>query len=197
MMPPGLQAILLAAGGSSRFGSPKQLAHVHGRPMLSHAITTLLQLGRPDSIIVVLGANADVLEPLASAAGVTSVVNPGYAQGVAGSIRAGMAALRPDCRGVLIALADQVGVTADDLRRLVNRWLQRPEGIAAALYSDVAGAPAIFPAALIDELAALQGDRGARDLLRRHPDQVSTLAMPNAAADVDTPADLAGVVQRD
>ena len=96
-----------------------------------------------------------------------------------------------DARGAPIALADQVAVTADDLRRLVTRWEQRPDRIVAAQYAGTTGVPAIFPVDLFGELAELQGDRGARALLSRYADRVVAVPMPSAAQDVDTPADFA------
>jgi molybdenum cofactor cytidylyltransferase len=90
----------------------------------------------------------------------------------------------------LIALADQVAVTADDLRLLVARWEQQPDRIVAALYDDTIGVPAIFPADLFRELAELQGDRGARVVLLRYPERVIGVPMPSAAQDIDTPGDL-------
>jgi molybdenum cofactor cytidylyltransferase len=194
MTPPDLQMVLLAAGSSTRFGSPKLLADVHGRPMLAAAVDTLLALGHRDSIVVVLGAHAVELEPLLREAAVRSVFNADFEQGMSSSIRAGLSALRPDCRGVLVVLADQVAVTSDDLRRLVARWQEQPDRIAVARYDHVAGVPAIFPAALFDELAALEGDRGARELLKRFAGQVVPVHMPSAAVDVDTPADLANAL---
>jgi molybdenum cofactor cytidylyltransferase len=191
MTPPDLQMVLLAAGSSTRFGSPKLLADVHGQPMLATAIDTLLALGHSDSIVVVIGAHAVELEPLVREAAVKSVFNAEFEQGMSSSIRTGLSAVRPDCRGVLIALADQVAVTSADLRQLVARWQELPDRIAAARYAHVTGVPAIFPAALFDELAALQGDSGARKLLKRFAEQVVTVHMPSAAVDVDTPADLA------
>jgi molybdenum cofactor cytidylyltransferase len=189
MTPPDLQVILLAAGSASRFGSPKLLAEIHGRPQLVRAIETLLEVVSRDQLIVVLGADADRLEPLVRQAKV--VFNPEHAKGMATSIRAGVTSVPSNCRGVLIALADQVAVTPDDLRRLIECWNDQPHRIAAAWYGDVAGVPAIFPAALFGELAKLQGDRGARELLRRLVGQVVTVAMPSAVVDVDTQADLA------
>jgi molybdenum cofactor cytidylyltransferase len=183
--------VLLAAGSSSRFGSPKQLAAVGGRPMLVRVLDALLELEGRDAIAVVLGANADRLGPLVRHESVNVVLNPDYAQGMAGSIRAGLAAAPADSRGVLIALADQVAVTSDDLRQLVICWQQRPDRIVAAQYTGTTGAPAIFPSELFGELAALQGDRGARALLSLHADRVVAVPMPSAALDVDTPADLA------
>jgi molybdenum cofactor cytidylyltransferase len=191
MTPPDLQVILLAAGSASRFGSPKLLAEIQGRPLLVRAIETLLEVVARDQLVVVLGADAERLEPLVRQAKVEVVFNPEHAKGMATSIRAGVTSVPSNCRGVLIALADQVAVTPDDLRRLIECWNDQPHRIAAAWYGDVAGVPAIFPAALFGELAKLQGDRGARELLRRLVGQVVTVAMPSAVVDVDTQADLA------
>jgi molybdenum cofactor cytidylyltransferase len=167
---------------------------VHGRPMLVRALDTLLDVAREDRIVVVLGANADRLEPLVRGVRVSVVINRGHADGMASSIRTGLASVPPDCPGVMIALADQVSVTPGDLRRLVDAWRENPERVAAARYGDSVGVPAIFPAAMFDQLEKLQGDRGARDLLRREAGQVTGVPMPTAAVDVDTPADLAAVV---
>ena len=175
---------------SSRFGSPKQLADVHGKPMLTYALSTILELGSQVSITVVLGANADRLEPLVRKTSVNSVINEHHEQGVASSIHAGLSVMPPNTSAVLIALADQVAVTSDDLRRLVDGWQERPDCIVAARYADAIGAPAIFPASLFAELAALEGDRGAQVLLRRHAARVVTISMPAAALDIDTPGDL-------
>jgi CTP:molybdopterin cytidylyltransferase MocA/xanthine/CO dehydrogenase XdhC/CoxF family maturation factor len=185
-----LHLMLLAAGSSSRFGSPKQLADIAGRPMLARALDTLLQLERRHPVAVVLGANAELLEPLVRDVPVTVAFNPDHASGMASSIRVGLAHAPPDARGVLIALADQVAVTTDDLRRLIARWEQQPERIVAAHYADTTGVPAIFPADLFPELSELQGDRGARAVLARYPGRVTGVAMPSAARDIDTSADL-------
>jgi CTP:molybdopterin cytidylyltransferase MocA len=189
-----LCVILLAAGSASRFGSPKLLADVHGRPMLVRAIETLLEVARQDRIVVVLGANADRLEPLVRGVRVCAVINRDHADGMASSIRTGLTSVPSDSPGVLIALADQLAVTPGDLRRLVEAWREHPERVAAARHGEAVGVPAIFPAPMFDQLAQLQGDRGARDLLKREAGHVTGVPMPTAAVDVDTPADLAAVV---
>jgi molybdenum cofactor cytidylyltransferase len=182
--------MLLAAGSSSRFGSPKQLADIAGRPMLARVLDTMTQLERRHAVTVVLGANAGRLEPLVRAASAHVAFNPDHASGMASSIRVGLAQAPVDARGALIALADQVAVTADDLRQLVALWEQQPDRIVAAQYAGTTGVPAIFPVDLFAELAELQGDRGARAVLARHPQRVIGLPMPSAARDIDTPADL-------
>ena len=139
---------------------------------------------------VVLGANAARLESLMHQVPATAVLNPDYEQGIASSIRTGLTHVPASARGVLIVLADQVAVTVEDLRGLVARWERQPDRIVAAEYGETTGAPAIFPSDLFPELAALQGDRGARVLLSRHPERVVAVPMPSAAIDVDTPADL-------
>lgn len=186
----GLRVILLAAGGATRFGSPKLLAPWRGRPMLVHTIDTLLEVAPRDRLVVVLGADADRLEPLVRQAGVSIVPNPDHASGMASSLRAGLSTVPPDCPAVLLALADQVAITSDDLRRLIDHWLQQPARAAAAGYDGVVGVPAIFPATMFEELREVTGDRGAREVLRRRAGQVDVVAMPAAALDVDTPADL-------
>ena len=185
-----LHVMLLAAGRSSRFGSPKQLANIAGRPMLARTLDTVLQLERRHPVTVVLGADFERIEPLVRDASAQVAFNPDHAQGMASSIRVGLAQAPFDARGTLIALADQVAVTADDLRQLVARWEQQPDRIVAALYEDTIGVPAIFPADLFRELAELRGDRGARVLLSRYPERVISVPMPSAAQDIDTPGDL-------
>jgi len=185
-----LHVMLLAAGSSSRFGSPKQLVDIAGRPMLARTLDTVMQLERRHSVTVVLGADAELLEPMVRNVSAHVAFNPDHAQGMASSIRAGLAHAPFDARGALITLADQVAVTSDDLRQLVARWEQQPDRIVAALYDDTIGVPAIFPADLFRELAELQGDRGARVLLSRYPERVVGVPMPSAAQDIDTPEDL-------
>jgi CTP:molybdopterin cytidylyltransferase MocA len=160
--------------------------------MLARTLDTVLQLERRHPVTVVLGADIERLEPLVRDASATVAFNPDHAQGIASSIRVGLAQAPCDARGALIALADQVAVTADDLRRLVSRWEQQPDHIVAALYDGTIGVPAIFPADLFPELAELQGDRGARALLSHYRERVIGVPMPSAAQDIDTPGDLPG-----
>jgi CTP:molybdopterin cytidylyltransferase MocA len=185
----GLYAVVLAAGPSQRFGSAKQLVRVAGRPLLHTAVTRAAEV-TGHSLIVVLGARASELAPLLKHSPGAVIVNQQWREGLASSIRAGVARLPSTCRGVLLMLADQPAVTADDLKRLAGSWRRQPQHIAAALYSGTTGAPAIFPRTLFRELAMLRGDVGARPLLRRNADRLVRVPMPSAALDVDTPEDL-------
>jgi len=185
----GLYAVVLAAGASTRFGSAKQLVRVGGRPLLHTAVTRAAEV-TGNALIVVLGAGAAQLAPLLKHSPGSVVVNRAWREGLASSIRAGIARLPPTCGGVLLLLADQAAVSADDLRRLVGTWRKQPQCIAAARDAGISGTPAIFPRSVFRELAELRGDRGARVLLQRNRDRVVRVPMPSAAVDVDTPEDL-------
>jgi molybdenum cofactor cytidylyltransferase len=184
-----LHAVVLAAGPSTRFGSAKQLVRVGGRPLLHTAVTRAAEV-TGNALIVVLGAGAAELAPLLKHSPGSVVVNHEWREGLASSIRAGVARLPAACSGVMLVLADQAAVSADDLRRLAGSWRKQPQYIAAAMYAGTCGAPAIFPRSAFRELSELRGDAGARMLLRRNADRMVRVPMPSAALDVDTPEDL-------
>ncbi len=184
-----LYAIVLAAGASTRFGSPKQLVRIGGRPLL-HTMVSRTADVTGNALIVVLGAGAGELAPLLRHSPGSVVINRHWREGIASSIRLGVARLPATCTGVMLVLADQAAVTRDDLRRLAGTWRRRPTLIAAALYAGTTGAPAIFPRSSFPALAALRGDSGARVLLRRSADRVVRVPMPSAELDLDTPEDL-------
>jgi molybdenum cofactor cytidylyltransferase len=185
----GLYTIVLAAGASTRFGSAKQLVRVAGRPLLHTAVTRAAEV-TGNALIVVLGSGAAQLAPLLKHSPGSVVINHEWREGLASSIRTGVARLPAACGAVMLLLADQAAVTADDLRRLAGSWRKQPQHIAAALYAGSCGAPAIFPRSSFRALTELRGDTGARALILRNPDRVVRVPMPSAAIDVDTPEDL-------
>ena len=185
----GLHAIVLAAGASTRFGSPKQLVRVAGRPLLHSALARAADVAG-SAVSVVLGAHAAELTPLLTHSQALIVINRDWREGIASSIRAGVSRLPPSCNAVLLMLADQAAVTAEDLKRLVSAWRRQPDYIVAARYGMTTGVPAVFPRSVFADLAALRGDTGARALLQRNPDRVVRVPMASAAIDIDTPEDL-------
>lgn len=182
--------IILAAGASTRLGQPKQLVKLGGRPILHRVISAAAQVVGQD-LTVVVGAHAKDMTYFLSRTSASWVVNQQWEEGISSSIRAGLAVLPPACEAVLILLGDQVGVTADDLKRLVNAWKGNDGAIVASVYAGHVGVPAIFPHAYFAELAALRGDRGARAILERNRDRLVRVPMPSAVIDLDTPEDLA------
>jgi CTP:molybdopterin cytidylyltransferase MocA len=185
----GLHAIVLAAGAATRFGSAKQLVRVAGRPLLHTAVARAVDVAG-SAVTVVLGARAAELAPLLTHSPASVVINRDWREGLASSIRAGVARMPSGCTAVLLLLADQAAVSAEDLKRLAGVWRRQPEYIAAARYGVTTGVPAIFPRSLFLELSSLRGDVGARQLLQRNPDRVVRVPMPSAAIDIDTPEDL-------
>jgi molybdenum cofactor cytidylyltransferase len=186
--------LLLAAGGSTRMGRPKQLLEYHGRPLLRHSVEQALG-SRCRPIIVVLGADAEACRAAIRDLPVAIAMNENWAQGMGSSIRAGMAAMPDDADAVVIALCDQPLISSAFLDSLV--WRHRREGAAmvAAAYDDRPGVPALFGRTQFPKLAALDGQAGAKALLQGAGSELLTIPAPQAAIDVDTPDDYARLLR--
>ena len=184
-----IHVVVLAAGASTRFGATKQLVRVSGRPLMHTVVSRAVELAG-HSVTVVLGAHAGELAPLLKHSPASVAVNREWSEGIASSIREGVAHTPATADGVMIVLADQAAVTTEDLRRLATAWRRNPSSIVAAQYAGGSGVPAIFPRWCFRELNELRGDRGAQSLLQRHLDRVVRLPMPSAELDIDRPEDL-------
>jgi len=185
-----LAGLVLAAGGSSRLGQPKQLYEWRGTPLVCRAVEACLEVCGA-GVVVVTGAHAHEVEARLESYPVQIVRNSGWKTGMAGSLQAGIQKLRGSSfSGVLISLCDQPRLDSGDLASLANVWQTSPELPAAARYKGIIGVPAIFPGDYLDSLLNLQGDQGARSLLSACA-SVSSVEMPAAAFDIDTVADLA------
>lgn len=184
-----IYAIILAAGNSSRFGSPKQLLKLDTRTMLQNTIL-LAQSILPERVIVILGAEASTIMATLSEDSLRIIENPDWQQGMSSSIRTGVGALPSSCAAALILLCDQPLLNQNSIALLLNTWRKNPEQIVVSRYHDTFGVPAIFPAKYFTSLLALAGDKGAKHLLMQHQDHMLTVPVPEAAADIDTPQDL-------
>ena len=184
-----LQIIVLAAGASTRFGSPKQLAPVQGVPLLQLVLSRATAVAG-HAVTVVLGAHAAEIAPALGRLPVSLVVNREWSEGMAASIRAGVLSLPGSCAAALLLLADQAAVTGADLQRLADAWRRSPRAIVAAQYSGGHGVPAVFPRAEFPALLRLRGELGADALLRSPAVELIGVSMPSAATDIDRPGDL-------
>jgi molybdenum cofactor cytidylyltransferase len=179
--------VLLAAGGSTRMGSPKQLLSYEGRPLLRHAAETALETScRP--VIVVLGSASLLIKEALVGLPVNIVVNRDWERGMGTSIHAGVqvaAAARADA--LILGLADQPMVTSAILQRLINEHERSGQPIIASSYAGTAGVPAFFARGFFDALLHLKPDQGCKGLILGHSDITQLLACPQAEIDVDTP----------
>lgn len=193
--PPKIGAILLAAGGSSRLGRPKQLLEFQGKTLLRHAAETLVK-SNCDPIVVVLGAETVGSRAELSGLDVSICINDNWQTGMSSSIRSGISdllKLEPDLDAVMITLCDQPKVTADKINLFVNAFLDGRGPIVAAQYGETLGVPALFSRDLFAELLELDGDKGARDLIRKGT-YVASIDLDEAAFDIDTITDAEGLI---
>jgi CTP:molybdopterin cytidylyltransferase MocA len=186
-----LACILLAAGASRRLGRPKQLVRHRGRPLLMLAAKAARRTLPRSPLVVVLGAEPARLRLVLARARwrARAVVNARWREGMATSLRAGLAALGRRVQAALVLTVDQPAVDAAALARLVRAWRRKPGIPAAARYEGRPGVPAVLPRRYWRAVKSLRGDEGARALLRGNA-AITLVDMPEAALDVDTPADL-------
>ncbi len=181
--------IVLAAGGSSRLGRPKQLEALGGATLVERAVDAALGCGASE-VVVVLGAEAEGVGKVLRSRPVRLTVNPEWQDGLGGSIAHGVSALPPGMDAVVLALADQPFVTSGHLRRLV----ETPGEVVATEWDGGYGSPCLFESSHFAELASLKGDRGAKALVDRYG--AARVRLDTAALDVDTPDDLAAAERR-
>jgi CTP:molybdopterin cytidylyltransferase MocA len=189
-------ALVLAAGASSRFGSPKALAAFEGRPLLEHVLDAVREAGI-EEIVVVLGHAAEEIEEGIEWLSERRVRNPDPRH-LASSLQVGIAAIaeiEPPVRGVVIALGDQPLTRPEVIRALVGAARTTDRPVVVPHYADGGGANPVFVRAsafeLVDEAV---GDRGLGPILAEDPEQVLEVVVSGSNPDVDTPADLAELV---
>jgi molybdenum cofactor cytidylyltransferase len=184
--------LLLAAGGSSRLGSPKQLLKFEGKSLIRRAAETLVD-SACDPVVVVLGAELDQSEAEIGDLFLTIYVNEEWQTGMSSSIRSGLAELlriEPDLAAVVITLCDQPHITSDNIDQIIAEFHASRGPIISAEYGGTSGVPALFTSEIFPELYQLEGDTGARQVIRKQPNRVRTIRIENAAIDVDTASDV-------
>jgi molybdenum cofactor cytidylyltransferase len=177
-------AVVLAAGGSTRLGEPKQLVIVGGETLVERAVRAARDAGC-EPVVVVLGAEEERIRERCNLAGAVVLVNEAWEEGMASSIRVGVGA-SGGADGVLLMTCDQPAVTAAHLLAVMAAG-----EVTASAYAGRRGVPAFFPAAIFPALLELRGDVGARELLLG----AATVDLVGGDLDVDTEADRAAAVK--
>jgi len=182
--------ILLAAGASLRLGKAKQLLKFQNQTLLRRSVETALKVS--DKIVVTLGARSEILRMEIENLPVSIAENKDWKTGMGGSVKIGLEKLletNENLEGVIIMVCDQPFVNADLLKAISVEFEKTNVPIIASEYENVRGVPALFSAKLFPELLALESKHGAKYLIKKYRQQVTSVSFPEGAFDIDTPED--------
>lgn len=184
-------AVVLAGGGSARFGSPKQLAPWGESTFIEQVVDTALA-SRARPVIVVLGAAAEDCRRRLGDRPVTVVVNERWPEGQSTSLKAGLAALPPEVGAALFPLVDQPAIPPPVLDALIERYRRTLAPIVWPEFEGQRGNPVLFDRALFAEMGQISGDTGARPVLHRWQASAERVAVaePGILQDFDRPEDV-------
>lgn len=184
-------AIILAAGQSSRLGEPKQLLKYQNTTLLQYAIYIAKQ-SVVQSVIVVLGSNADIILNEIDPAGIHIVKNDHWQSGMASTIRCGVQSLQrldSNIDAAILMVCDQPFVTPDLLNSLMEKQKETRKPIIASQYGGTIGTPALFHHRFFSELINLEGDAGAKKIMTQNDNLLATVPFPQGSIDIDTKDD--------
>ncbi|RYJ37617.1 MobA-like protein [Flavobacterium anhuiense] len=183
--------IILAAGNSSRLGRPKQLLKHKESTLLKNTISEALKI-QNSFLIVVTGANHDVIEKGINLPEIKLSFNSEWVSGMSSSIVKGITELmllNPDCEQCILSVCDQPFVTSSVFENLINQSKRTEKGIAASAYAETLGTPALFHQKYFEELLKLKGREGAKKLIKKYADDVVSVPFEKGNIDIDTEED--------
>ena len=188
--------VLLAAGGSGRMGTPKQLLPFGGKPLVRHCAEVALAAFQP--VIAVVGASAAEVEAALAGLPVQVVHNALWEHGVGTSIHAGVRrAAELDLEGVVLLPADQPLVTAEHLRGLQEKQGTSGKPIVASRYAGTVGVPVLFSRQYFPHLLRLVPGQGCKGILMSNKKDALLVDCQAAEFDIDTPDDYASLASND
>jgi CTP:molybdopterin cytidylyltransferase MocA len=197
MEKPGITAIILAAGYSSRMGVFKPLLDLGGRPVVTRIVETCRQAGI-NEVIVVAGYRKELIIPVIEGAGARAAVNEKYEEGMFSSVIAGISAMESEPQGFLVLPADIPLVRAATIRSLVSRFMEGKNRILAPSFRGSKGHPPLISAELKEELTGYAGENGLKGALEQLKSDIMKVEVPdgNILFDVDDPADYGEMKER-
>jgi molybdenum cofactor cytidylyltransferase len=192
-----IAAIVPAAGMSTRMGRNKLLLAFKGKALIAQAVDTLLE-SEVDEIIVVLGHEADKVKEKLQGKQVTVIENPSYRQGMSTSIRVGLGAVSSGTTAIMIYLADQPLLEAQDVNRLIRAFVEaRKQGksIVVPFFRGQRGNPVILDSSYKEAILDVVGEVGCKRVIKRNPDKVLVVEMEtdHVVRDVDSIEDYEGL----
>jgi molybdenum cofactor cytidylyltransferase len=183
--------ILLAAGSSSRLGTPKQLLQYEDETLLQHSLQ-VARASNVNPIVVVLGAKAELIMSRIDVGSSIVVINDKWQEGMASSIRCGINSLlkeSPGIEGAILMVCDQPFIYPDLLLQLITKQQLTGKPIITSSYADTFGPPTLFHKTIFSELLQLKGDVGAKSILRLNASELEFISFPEGVIDIDTDAD--------
>jgi len=184
---PLISAILLAAGASKRFGSPKLLLPLGNSTILEQSVDNLLG-SKATEVIVVVGYHAHEARRVIASKPVKIVVNRAYRHGMSTSLRTGLSMVSSHATAVMIALADLPFIPVAVVNKLIEAFKYTNKGIIVPVHKSRRGHPVVFSIKYKEELSQLRGDMGGREIISRHSDDVLEVAVDSESIyqDIDT-----------
>lgn len=181
--------VLLAAGASSRMGEPKLLLPLDGEPLLRRAATCAIASGAA-SVVVVVPPDAPAWQQTLAGLRVRVVEAPTMGGPVSGSLHAALDAVDEDVDGILVVLADMVGVTTAMMSAVIAAAGSAPCRLVGSRYGGVVAPPLLLPQRFFTEIRAMHGDGVGRAVFAAHADEATVIEWPpSALTDIDTPDD--------
>jgi len=183
-------AVILAAGRSTRMGGPNKLLAELGGKALVRTVTEQALASKASSVVVVTGHQAEQVEKALAGLHVKFVRNPDFAEGLASSVKAGVAAVPADADGAVICLGDMPLISSGLIDRLIGTFAPDRGNLIAVPVSDGRrGNPVLWSRRFFNELMTLDGDIGARHLIAKHSEAVAEVPVEGHGAflDIDTP----------
>ena len=186
-----LSIIILAAGGSTRLGKPKQLLKYEGKTLIENCIESVIMLAPKTQINVVLGAYFFEILPFVQNYEVNILENRNWQNGMSASIKMGvLAGLESNSDAILFLTSDQIFVTKAYLETLITEFKNNQSKICASIYEQEMGIPMIVPKDFFDDLLRLEGDKGGKFLTKKYPSQTRVIAFEKGIVDIDTIEDV-------